>query len=132
MREKNITNNSDDESLFEICFNGEGLDEKDIDEKLDTLIHELWHIGEKFDGRLRANGSHYDGFQDDVNTLIDEYIDNGPNIRVIDWFRTKINLNDVWGWKYPIPKGTNLDKVFGEGFFPRKRYVECSLVKINL
>ena len=36
MREKNLTNNSDDESLFEICFNGEGLDEKDIDEKLDT------------------------------------------------------------------------------------------------
>jgi len=36
MREKNVTNNSDDESLFEICFNGEGLDEKDIDEKLDT------------------------------------------------------------------------------------------------
>jgi len=36
MREKNVTNISDDESLFEICFNGEGLDEKDIDEKLDT------------------------------------------------------------------------------------------------
>ena len=35
MREKNVTNISDDESLFEICFNGEGLDEKDIDEKIE-------------------------------------------------------------------------------------------------
>ena len=103
-----------------------------IDEKLDTLIHELWHIGEKFDGRLRANGSHYAGFQDDVNTLIEEYIDNRPNMRVIDWFRTKINLNDVWGWKYPIPKGANLDKILGDDYLPRKKYVESSLVKINL
>ncbi len=103
-----------------------------IDEKLDTLIHELWHIGEKFDGRLRANGSHYEGFQDDVNRLIETYIDNGPNMRVVDWFRTKIDRDDVWGWKYPIPKATNLDKILGEEYIHRKRYVECSLVKINL
>ena len=39
-KEKNILTNSDDESLFEICFNGEGLDEKDIDEKLDSKTNE--------------------------------------------------------------------------------------------
>ena len=40
LKEKNILTNSDDESLFEICFNGEGLDEKDIDEKLDSKTNE--------------------------------------------------------------------------------------------
>ena len=103
-----------------------------FEQKIDTLIHELWHIGEKFDGRLRANGSHYDGYQDEVDSLIDDYLRNDPNWDLLDWFDKKFDLDDVWGWKYPIPKGTNLDKVFGEGFLPRKRYVECSLVKINL
>ena len=40
MKEKNISNNSDEDSLFEICLNGEGLEEKDIDEKLDTKTNE--------------------------------------------------------------------------------------------
>ena len=40
LKEKNISNNSDDESLFEICFNGEGLDDKVIDEKLDSKTNE--------------------------------------------------------------------------------------------
>ena len=40
LNEKNVTNNSDDESLFEICFNGEGIDEKVIDEKLDNKTNE--------------------------------------------------------------------------------------------
>ena len=40
MKEKNISNNSDEDSLFEICLNGEGLEEKDIDEKLDSKTNE--------------------------------------------------------------------------------------------
>ena len=40
LNEKNLINNSDEESLFEICYNGEGLDEKVIDEKLDTKTNE--------------------------------------------------------------------------------------------
>ena len=40
MKEKNISNNSDEESLLEISLNGEGLEEKDIDEKLDTKTNE--------------------------------------------------------------------------------------------
>lgn len=116
--------------MFRIYF--PSFFKESFEQKIDTLIHELWHIGVKFDGSLRENGSHNDGFQDDVNWLIDDYLGASPNWNLLDWFDKKINLDDVWGWKYPIPKGTNLDKVFGEGFFPRKRYVECSLVKINL
>ena len=40
MKEKNMSNNSDEDSLFEICLNGEGLEEKDIDEKLDSKTNE--------------------------------------------------------------------------------------------
>ena len=38
--ERNKTNNSDDETLFDICFSGEGLDEKVIEEKLDQKTNE--------------------------------------------------------------------------------------------
>ena len=103
-----------------------------FEQKIDTLIHELWHIGVKFDGALRENGSHYDGFQDDVDSLIDDYLGNAPNWDLLDWFDKKIDRDDVWGWRYPIPKATNLDKILGEEYIHRKRYVECSLVKINL
>ena len=44
IREKEIiakkTNSSDDETLYDICFSGEGLDEKVIDEKLDKKTNE--------------------------------------------------------------------------------------------
>ena len=38
--ERNKTNISDDGTLFDICFSGEGLDEKVIDEKLDKKTNE--------------------------------------------------------------------------------------------
>ena len=38
--ERNKTNISDEETLFDICFSGEGLDEKVIDEKLDKKTNE--------------------------------------------------------------------------------------------
>ena len=40
LNERNKTNNSDDETLFDICFSGEGLDEKVIEEKLDKKTNE--------------------------------------------------------------------------------------------
>ena len=40
LKERNKTNNSDDETLFDICFSGEGLDEKVIEEKLDKKTNE--------------------------------------------------------------------------------------------
>lgn len=102
-----------------------------IDEKLDTLVHELWHIGEKFDGTLRAEGSHYSDFQDEVNEIICDYIDSEPDMEVVDWFRTRHNVDDFWGWKYQIPKAYNLEKILGEGFIARKEFVKPIFRKIT-
>ena len=59
LNEKNLINNSDEESLFEICYNGEGLDEKVIDEKLDTKTNEkIKELSQEMD--LKKQNEMYD------------------------------------------------------------------------
>ena len=78
-----------------------------IVEKLDTLVHELYHIGVNFDGQLRASGNHFKGFDDDVGSLVITYVRNNPDWSIIDWFDSNIPLDNIYCWKYPIPRSAS-------------------------
>ena len=59
INEKTKTNTSDDETLFDICFSGEGLDEKVIDEKLDKKTNEkIQELTKEMD--LKKKNEQYD------------------------------------------------------------------------
>ncbi len=54
-------------------------------EKLDTVVHELWHIGPKFDGDLRrfgnrcfAHGPSKKQFDRQVSLMVDQWLEQSP------------------------------------------------------
>lgn len=63
-------------------------------EKLITVVHELYHIGERFDGDLRRHAGRcyahtgskrkYDAA---MGKLVDEYLATGPNPAMVEWLR---------------------------------------------
>lgn len=90
-------------------------------EKLDTVFHELWHIGPKFDGDIRRFGKrcfahgrskkNYDKF---VATLVDEWLEQSPPEAVCAFlrgnFRELLALHGrILGSKIPVPKLYRID-----------------------
>ena len=63
-------------------------------EKLVTVVHELYHIGERFDGDLRrhpgrcyAHTHSKKGYDAAMGRLVDEYLATGPNPTMVEWLR---------------------------------------------
>ena len=85
-------------------------------EKVSTVVHELWHVGPKFDGDVRrlggrffAHGSSQRGYEEQVERLVDCWLASGPPESVFEFLR--YNFNDltarhgrVFGRKIPTPK----------------------------
>lgn len=85
-------------------------------EKLSTVMHELWHIGPKFDGDLRrhdgrcfAHGSSQEQYDAHVEKLVDHWLASEPPEPVYAFLH--LNFHDllarygrVFGRRIPAPK----------------------------
>ncbi len=90
-------------------------------EKLTTVLHELWHIGPKFDGDLRrlggrcyAHGSSQKQYDAHMEALFDRWLSLGPPESLYDFLRQNFHElsarhGRVWGRKVPNPKLVPLD-----------------------
>ena len=90
-------------------------------EKLTTVVHELWHIGPKFDGDVRrlggrcfAHGSSQKQYDAHSEALLDRWLSLGPPESLYDFLR--LNFRDltarhgrVFGRRVPTPKLTPVD-----------------------
>jgi len=84
-------------------------------EKLTTAIHELWHIGPKFDGDLRrypgrcfAHGSRQSQFDKDVESLVEAYLLAEPSESTLaflrlDFSELQYHHGGVYGCRIPKP-----------------------------
>lgn len=85
-------------------------------EKLDTVMHELWHIGPRFDGDVRrfggrcfAHGSSQQRYDGHVERLIDAWLASGPPESLYEFLRYDFQQllarhGRVYGRKIPTPK----------------------------
>ncbi len=85
-------------------------------EKLSTVIHELWHIGPKFDGDVRrfggrcfAHGASQEQYDAQVERLVDCWVSSGPPESVCEFlhcdFQALVSRHGrVFGRKIPTPK----------------------------
>ncbi|NQU23810.1 MAG: hypothetical protein HQ567_21220 [Candidatus Nealsonbacteria bacterium] len=85
-------------------------------EKLTTVVHELWHVGPKFDGDVRrfagrcfAHGSSQKRYDATVDVLVDRWLAAGPPDALYTFlrggFRDLIARHGrVYGRKVPAPK----------------------------
>ncbi len=85
-------------------------------EKLSTVMHELWHVGPKFDGDLRrfsgrcfAHGSLQTQYDAQVERLVDRWIAQEPPESVCEFLRGGFRdllarHGRVYGRKIPAPK----------------------------
>lgn len=90
-------------------------------EKLATTLHELWHIGPKFDGDLRrlggrcfAHGSSQKQYDAHIEALLDRWLAFGPPESLYEFLR--LNFRDlaarhgrVFGRRVPAPKLVPVD-----------------------
>ena len=85
-------------------------------EKLSTVMHELWHIGPRFDGDVRryggrcfAHGSSQRHYDAQVDELVDRWLASGPPESVCEFLRCDFRqllarYGRVYGRKIPTPK----------------------------
>lgn len=90
-------------------------------EKLSTVLHELWHVGPKFDGDLRrlggrcyAHGSSRKQYDAHIEVLLDRWLSLSPPESLYDFLRDNFmqlstRHGRVWGRKIPTPKLIPLD-----------------------
>ena len=89
-------------------------------EKLTTMLHELWHIGPKFDGDLRrfggrcfAHGSSQKHYDAHIEALLDRWLSLSPARALYDFLRpTSASFarhGRVFGRRVPVPKLVPLD-----------------------
>jgi predicted metallopeptidase len=90
-------------------------------EKLETVIHELWHVSPRFDGDLRrlgerkyAHGASLKKYDDHVRTIVDHWLSLGPPERVYSFLREDFRKlmaqhGKVIGTKIRAPKMVRVD-----------------------
>lgn len=90
-------------------------------EKLATTLHELWHVGPKFDGDVRrlgrrcyAHGSSQKEYDAYVETLLDRWLSLDPPLSLHEFLRPSFReliaqYGRVFGRKIPPPKLVPLD-----------------------
>ena len=91
-------------------------------EKLTTVLHELWHVGPKFDGDVRrlgsrcyAHGPSQKRYDAHVEELLDRWLSLAPPAALYDFLRLSFREmvarhGRVYGRKVPTPKLVPLDQ----------------------
>ncbi len=92
-----------------------------LGEKLTTVVHELWHIGPRFDGDLRryhgrcyAHGSSQAAFDAQVEGLLAHWLDAAPPAALYDFLRSDFRRllarhGRVFGQRIRRPQPIRLD-----------------------
>lgn len=80
------------EMLYILRFYLPRFFDQSLDEKLNTVIHELWHIGPDFDGDLRrhdgrcyAHGSSQKQYDAQIDRLVRKWLAGGPDPLLYDF-----------------------------------------------
>ncbi len=85
-------------------------------EKLNTILHELWHIGPKFDGDIRrhagrcyAHSASQAQYDRHVERLVQRYLASSPPENVYDFLRLNFvqlsrRYGPIFGTRYRRPK----------------------------
>ena len=104
------------EMLYILNFNLPRFLDLPFREKLATTLHELWHIGPKFDGDIRrlggrcfAHGSSQKRYDAHVEALLARWLSLGPPESLYDFLRLSFGElsarhGRVFGRKVPAPK----------------------------
>jgi len=92
-----------------------------LDEKLGTIVHELWHVSPAFDGDLRrhegrcfAHGSSQKAFDAHAEHLVRRWLDQSPAEPLYEFLRYDFRglqriYGGVFGQTIPVPKLVPLD-----------------------
>jgi hypothetical protein len=87
-----------------------------LEEKLSTIVHELWHIGPKFDGDLRrhagrcyAHGSSQKAYDALMDRLTQQWLASDPPHHVYEFLQASFEElvaehGDLCGERWPAPK----------------------------
>jgi predicted metallopeptidase len=87
-----------------------------FDEKLTTIVHELWHISPRFDGDLRrhqgrchVHGRSQAAFDAHAAALAKAWLSQSPSAELHDWLRCDFRglcqrVGSIIGTRYPAPK----------------------------
>lgn len=89
--------------------------ESPFEERLVTVLHELWHIGPAFDGDLRrfggrcyAHSRSRESYDRQMNRLARRWLDSQPPHEAYAFLRLDLaelqSRGPIWGLRYPVPK----------------------------
>jgi predicted metallopeptidase len=89
--------------------------ESPFEERLVTVLHELWHIGPAFDGDLRrfdgrcyAHSHSQAAYDEEMTKLARRWLADHPPVE--DYAFLRLDLAElqvrgpIWGMRYPVPK----------------------------
>ncbi len=92
------------------------LDGLSVVEKLETVVHELWHVGPRFDGDLRrypgrcyAHGRSEKEYDAHIQRLTRRWLQQDPPSTLYDFLHGSFSevrrrYGAVVGWRFPHPK----------------------------
>jgi len=104
------------EALYIITFYMPRFQNLAFRDKLETIIHELWHISPYFDGDVRrfpgrcfAHGHSASHFDEEVTQLTDQYLLTNPEDELCEFLRYDFGelhqrFGSVFGFRIPRPK----------------------------
>jgi hypothetical protein len=86
-----------------------------FDERLVTVLHELWHISPAFDGDLRrfagrcyAHSHSREAYDNEMAVLARKWLASEPPPEVAAFLRLDLPElqahGPIWGMRYPVPK----------------------------
>jgi len=104
------------EMLYILTFYLPRFHNQSFREKMITVLHELYHISDKFDGDIRRFGGRYHvhsasqkEYDRQMGRFSDEYLEMKPPVELYDWLKPDFQTlheqhEGVWGLQIPIPK----------------------------
>lgn len=104
------------EALYIITFYMPRFQNLSFRDKLETIIHELWHINPDFDGDVRrfpgrcfAHGHSQSNYDEEVIQITDQYLLTNPSGEVCEFLRYDFKeitkrFGSVFGFRIPRPK----------------------------
>jgi predicted metallopeptidase len=104
------------EMLYILRFYIPRFFDQPFEEKLATVVHELWHVSPTFDGDLRrhegrcfAHGASQKKYDEAMHSLVRQYLATHPDPRLVDFLRGSIDdllrqHGGLHGIRVPRPK----------------------------